>query len=299
MSKSWVFALPVNQEIWVWDESKQDYVPKTISTAQARSIVDETKRALAYWQSITPAGSTPYTPPVLREHVREGKRFGSILDVKLSGLAEKRGIYLLIDWAESTFEDIEERESQHVSIGITPSYRDGTGEVFSSIIDELSLTEHPRLRGIGSIQDTLSLRLSDVILPQEEKNMSDEEILALAEQLLAKVEALAETVAAIRVELDAIKKPAEEEAVEASDEDKKEEDEDLEASDEQSEEEKEDEIAARLADKIFKNLQDMRLGERPNAPAPSGKRPVTAVDKLSAAKAKGLTGLEALKASFK
>lgn len=299
-NRSWVFALPTNVEIWVWDESKGDYVPRTISTSQAKSIVAETKRALEYWRSINPQGSTPYTPPVLREHERSGARFGSILDAKVSGTLDKRGIYLLIDWLDATFEDIESFKSQHVSIGIASSYRDGTGEVFGSIIDELSLTEHPRLRGIGSIQDTLSLRLSDAIISQEEKKMSEEEILALFEQYNEKLQGLLDTMAALKAELDAIK-PAEEALVEASDEEVKEEEEEaLEASDEEAKKEEELEaLAAKLSDKVMARLQGMRLGDRPNAPAPSGKRPVTSEDKIKAAKAKGLSGMDAIRASFK
>lgn len=297
-SKSWVFALPTNKEIWVWNESKQDYTPRTISTKQAQEVVAETKRALAYWTAITPTGSTPYRPPVLREHLRSGSRFGSIVDCKVSGSLDKRGIYILIDWLDSTFDDIESYKSQHVSIGICSSYRDGTGEVFGSIIDELSLTEHPRLRGIGSIQDTLSLRLSDVIFIKEENKMSEEEFLAMAEQYNVKLGELSEMIVALKAEVDALKAPSEDAPVEASDEVEEEE---LEASDADSEDEeaKLEALAAKLSDKVVAHLQGMRLGERPNAPAPSGKRPVTPEDKLKAAKASGLSGIAAINAALK
>ena len=127
--------------------------------------------------------------------------------------------------------------------------------------------------------------------------MSEEEVIALFEQYNAKLQELYDSMIALKAELDAIK-PAEE-AVEASDEEKPEED--IEASDApaEDEEEKLDALAAKLSDRIFKNLQGMRLGDRPNAPAPSGKRPVTPIDKLAAAKQKGLSGMDALKASFK
>ena len=125
--------------------------------------------------------------------------------------------------------------------------------------------------------------------------MSEEEVIALFEQYNAKLQELYDSMIALKAELDAIK-PAEE-AVEASDEEKPEED--IEASDAEVKAEDEEELAARLADKIFTRLQGMRLGDRPNAPAPSGKRPVTPIDKLAAAKQKGLSGMDALKASFK
>jgi len=290
---SWVFALPVDQEIWAWDESKKDYTKRIISSKQAKAIVLETRRALDYWKSITPTGSTPYRPPVLREHERTGTRFGSVLDAKVKGFGKKRGIYLHVDWLSATYADIEEFKSQHVSIGISGSYRDGTGEQFSAFVDELSLTEHPRLRGIGSIQDTLSLRLSDAI-QSKEKIMSEDEIMALVEQFQAQVAELAAQIQSLTEQFAAMK-PVE---IEASDSDKDDED-DLEASDEDKEK-KEDEMAARLADKIHKNLLSLRLGDRPTPPAPSGvRKPVTTEDKLAAAKASGLTGRAAIEKALK
>lgn len=302
-NRTWVFALPVNQEIWIWDASKEDYIPRIITKAQAELAISETRRAIAHWASLTPSGGTPYTPPVLAEHVRKGQRFGSILDAKLSGTGDRRGVYLLIDWLDATFADIESYKSQHVSIGITPNYRDGSGEVFASLIDELSLTEHPRLRGIGSIQDTLSLRLSDAILTTQGDDMSEEEILALFEQYLAKLNNVEELVNVLKADLDAFKAeetPASEDAAQDAPEDA------VEASDAASEEEdkKEEELQAQLADKIatrvLKQLTTMRLGDLPTSPAPSGKRvPQTVEGKLAAAKASGLVGIAAINAALK
>lgn len=287
--KSWVFALPTNREFWAWDKAKQRYTPRVVTTEQARRIVEETKRALEHWARLAPAGGSAYTPPVLREHKREGARCGSILDVKLSGVLERRGLWLLVDWLDATAHDIETFKSQHVSIGIDPSYRDGSGEVFGPLIDELSLTEHPRLREIGSIQDTLNLRLADAL---EQEQVMEEELKALMER----IELLESKVAAM--EEKAQEAPAEAPEAEMSDEEQPAaEDEEVRASDFEA-------LALRLADllapRLAEDLKSQRQGERPAAAPPTGQRkPTTPEAKIKAANAQGLVGIAAIKASLK
>lgn len=245
--KSWVFALPTNREFWAWDATKKDYTPRVVTTEQARQLVAETLRALEFWRSIAPANSTPYTPPVLREHVRAGKRCGSIIDIKLSGLLEKRGVWLLVDWLDATAADIMAYKSQYVSIGTVQTYRDGSGQVFGPIVDELSLTEHPRLRGIGAIQDTLTLRLSDAM----EVAMTKEEIEAMMAPLQEKINAQQAMIEEMQQKL------AEKEVeVEAADEEKTDEEKaDEEGAAELADEEKVDEdMETRLADRITERV---------------------------------------------
>lgn len=296
--KSWVFALPTNREFWAWDATKKDYTPRVVTTEQARQLVAETLRALEFWRSIAPAGSTPYTPPVLREHERAGRRCGSILDCKLSGLLEKRGVWLFVDWLDATAADIEAYNSQYVSIGTVQSYRDGSGQVFGPIVDELSLTEHPRLRGIGTIQDTLTLRLSDAM-----------EVVMTKEEVEAMMAPLMEQLAAQQAVIDELKQAQAEKGAgegeppaDLADEENLDE---LDAADD--EEKKPDEMETRLADRITKQVLEgvttqlgtMRLGAYPAAPPPAGKTPRTVVEKLAAAKAKGLTGQAAIDEAMK
>lgn len=298
--KSWVFALPVNREFWAWDATKKDYTPRVVTTEQARQLVAETLRALEFWRGLASPGSKPYTPPVLREHVREGRRFGSILDIKLSGLLERRGVWLFVDWLDATAADIKAYKSQYVSIGTVQSYRDGSGQVFGPIVDELSLTEHPRLRGIGAIQDTLNMRLSDAM----EAEMTKEEIEAL---MAERITPLMDQITAQQATIDELKAAlAEKEPeVELTDEEKKPE---AEVEVELTDEEKPDEaMETRLADriteqvtaKLVEQLGNMRLGGHPAAPAPAGKTPRTVEEKLKAARARGLSGQAAIDEALK
>jgi hypothetical protein len=283
--KTWVFCLPTNTEFWAWDEDKQDYTPRVVTTEQARRIVAETLRALAFWASIAPEGSAPYTPPVLREHKREGQRYGSIVGIKLSGVLEKRGIWLQVDWLDATYEDIEAYKSQHVSIGTVKSYRDGSGEVFGPLVNELSLTEHPRLRGIGSIQDTLTLRLSDAM---EKSTMTEEEIMALLEPHLSEIATLKEELTTLKEEVATLKKEEPDETPEEV----------VETADEEGED-KMEELATKLSDRIFEKLEAKRVGGRAAGAPPVGKKPQTTVGKLEVAKKSGLKGMAAIEAALK
>lgn len=286
--RTWVFCLPTNTEFWAWDEDKQDYTPRVVTTEQARRIVAETLRALAFWASIAPEGSAPYTPPVLREHKREGQRYGSVVGCKLSGILEKRGIWLQVDWLDATYEDIEAYKSQHVSIGTVKSYRDGSGEVFGPLVNELSLTEHPRLRGIGSIQDTLTLRLSDAM---EKSTMTEEEIMALLEPHLSEILTLKDELTALKDEVAALKEEKVDEPPEAVEEV-------VEVADEEDED-KMEELATKLSDRIYEKLEAKRVGARGAALPSAGKRPQTTEGKLEAAKKSGLRGMDAINAALK
>lgn len=280
--RSWVLALPIGVEFWAWDPSREDYVPRTVQLHEAQALVNETRRALAHWRAVALPGSTPYTPPVIEEHERAGKRLGSLLDAKLApSPAGSLGLYLLVDWTSEAAANIRALKSRHVSIGTLPTYRDGDGAVFAPVIDELSLTEHPRLKTIGSIQDTLALRLADAPHPPRETTMTIEEMMKLIEELRAEVDALK----AWHAEASA------EEAAPAAEL----------ADGEMTEEEAkaEDELIVKLSDKIAKKvgadlmtkLSGMRLGNAPAAPAPAKAPTLT---KLAKAKAAGKSGRAAI-----
>ena len=294
--KSKVFALPIGREIVFWDYDKQEYVTRNISKEYAMRLVEYTNQAIANWIADAPEGLSPTYPPIIEEHEMEGKRFGDILQAELMGEGDKYGVYLLVDWLDSKWEDIQENKSQHVSIGTLANYVDYKGRNYPAIINELSLVGSPRLKDIGKIQDTLSLRLADAIPQVKGEEMDQAELLALLDAMLKRVEALEAAMAAFNEKM-----AKEEPEVEIEAEDKKHEDEEVKAEDMPADE-KEDEIVAQLADQMIKKaekvamekLKGMRLGDAPAAKAPVAQTQ----DKLAAAKAKGLSGLDAIKASL-
>lgn len=290
--RSWVLALPIGEEVWAWNEARGDYEPRTILEPYAQRLVAETRRALAHWASVALPGTEPYTPPVITEHERSGARLGSLLDAKIAPTPTGRGVYLLVDWTAEAARDITALKRRHVSIGTLPTYRDGDGAVFAPLIDEMSLTEHPRLKTIGTIQDTLALRLADAP-PTRETPMTPEEMMILIEELTTRLAALEQWQA---TEL------AKEQAEDAVDPAMVVDAAAMDAADmtpEQQAAAAEDEMVTKLSDRIVAQvttkLGAMRLGNAPAAQPPIKPPKLT---KLEAAKQAGKSGRAAIAASL-
>lgn len=170
-TESWIFALPVGRQFW---DGKR---LRTVSEDEAKTYLANTKSAMAFFDASAPEGGTPYRFPIKEDH-KGGKRYGDILDVKLSGEGDWYGVWVKAGWNASTWEEIEASTRKHVSIAIRGfELEDGTQ--LGPTIVETSLTEDPRLQSIGTIQDTLDISLSQ---NGEEKSM-DEEMKGLLAQL--------------------------------------------------------------------------------------------------------------------
>jgi len=294
-----IFALPVGKEICFWDADKEEYVVRTITQDYASRLVEYTNQAILNWKMDTPEGLSVTYPPVLSEHKTDGKRFGAILLAELMGIGDTYGVYLDIDWIDSVWDQISNDETQHVSIGTLADYTDYKSRNYPVIISEVSITGNPRLKNIGKIQDTLSLRLVDAISKTKGVRMSQEEMLALLDAMLKRVEGLEASkaeqdakLAELMAMMDA-EAPADEAPV----------DEDAEMSEDVLLEDEEDKIVAQLADKMIKRaekvaiekLKGMRLGEFPASQAPKK----VSKDRLANAKSRGLSGMDAIRASLK
>lgn len=314
---SWVFALPVGEPLLFWDEEAQDYSWTTVDRAHAEALVANTNRAIQDWAAETPAGRTPYRPPILREHQFEGWRGGDLTEARLAGSQAEGtfGIYLRTSWLPSLWDQIQEGSTAHVSIGTLNKYVDSKGRDYSPCIQELSITETPRLKNLGTIQDTVSLQLSDAIA-RGSKTMGYEEIMAMLQTVVDRLAALEEGLPALRQEvadvhavcketLSAIADEAiaEEEAVEGEMDlmDPKEEEPKVEMSEEEVLAEI---LGLELAEKVQRlrkikgngKGQGLRLND---APSPSVKpAPRREQDRLAQARSRGLSGLAAIEAAF-
>lgn len=303
LRKTWVYALPVNKNIIVWDDDIKDYQEIFIDPIWARNLVDNTNRAIKAWELDTPRGVTPYYPPVLKEHIPNGWRGGDVLKAKITRKDNLHGVFLLIRWIDNVWSDIEKLNTQHISIGTVSNYTDAKGRRYNTLINELSLTENPRLKDIGRIQDYINLRLKDGYAPKiKDLKMNEVELLALIEELNAKyaeIESQLADLVSWKMEM-ASKDDSE---VELEMEDKKEE---LEVvmEDMPKDQDKEEDVVLALADHIEsraialakQRLLNLRLGEIPAAKPPKASRPK---DKLAEAKSKGLSGSAAILASLK
>ena len=87
--KTWVFALPINETIYLWDMELNDYTKVFVEPAWAVGLVKNTNRAITNWKSDAPPGLTQYYPPILKEHNNNGWRGGDILKAKITGLGSK------------------------------------------------------------------------------------------------------------------------------------------------------------------------------------------------------------------
>jgi len=203
--QSWVYALPVGEPIVFWDDEAQAYTEANIQEPWATKLVMNTNRAIQDWAAETPKGMTPYHPPVLREHQMAGWRGGDLLEARLAGSREDStyGVYLLVDWLEGVWGNIQSGETAHVSIGTLSTYLDSHGREYSPMIQELSITETPRLKNIGAIQDTVSLRLSDA-LTQGSKIMGNEEIVILLQQIIDRMLAIETALPSMAAQLEAL-----------------------------------------------------------------------------------------------
>lgn len=182
LRRQWIFAAPIDQAFAVWSCEDEAYKNVTFTEQLAARYVLNTNKAIEAWAAdAAEAGTSPFLPPVLKEHVA-GWRGGSIHGARVAGEGLKRGIYLDVSFLPDVAADVEAEHTNFVSIGTLPAYTDYRGREWSSIIHELSITENPRLKSLGTIQDTEGLRLSDA-LSYGVKKMDEQQIADLMEKL--------------------------------------------------------------------------------------------------------------------
>ena len=134
-----------------------------------KEIENQTNQFILACEEMNP--SSPYRLPVIREHKMRGSRDGSILRLRI----EDQNLFALIRWTVPTWHEIKEGSVQNVSPRIDGSYVSSWGVEYGPLIREVSLTVSPVLEALGSIQETLNLRLSRHAMNEEELEMSQEE----------------------------------------------------------------------------------------------------------------------------
>ena len=256
-----------------------------------KMIASETRRLIANCKAYAGGDGErkPWTPPVIREHESNGTRDGDVLSVDV----QSGELFATCDWKDSTWEAILAEEVEYVSVRIEGPYTDMAGETYERVVWEVSLTTHPVRKDIGRIQDTLTLALSDgrniPVEPGTEAIMEE-----LVNELVARLDSLESRLTAM-----------EEASMADAPEDAPTEEAPAEASDTPEEDVALSEVAGRLEriERAIVKLSEGRPGlptrESGNGgpiPAPA---PRTIAEKQAAAKAKGLSGVEALAAALK
>lgn len=259
--RQWVFAAPIDCPFCAWDEEEGDYVEVTFTEEMAGRYVASTNAAIDAWAAdAAEGGLTRYLPPVLKEHQAGGWRGGSIYGAKVAGIGATRGIYLDVDFLPSTAADIESGHTNFVSIGTLKHYVDYKGRSWSPLIKELSITEEPRLKNLGTIQDTRGLRLSDALNYGAKKKMDETQILAKLDEIMGRLDALESRQTTTE---EVIEEVIDDPAIEAAD--------DIDAAEEALTVELSERIKRNAIERAGKQLKALRLNDLPAASAPAGK----------------------------
>jgi len=210
----WVFSLPIGD--FTYEHSDGEYVDMTISKEKIDEIVNHSNRAIANFLSEAPLGSTPYRIPILKEHIKNGERYGDVLQLAYKEADGKNGLWALVKWNPDTYAKISNNDISFVSIGTVSNYVDSNGNHYPVLLNEISLTATPRLKNLGSLQDTLNLRLSEsqpqekIMTPEEMATLIADALDAKLEPIYAAHENLLNLNASLLSALEAMAKPVEE-----------------------------------------------------------------------------------------
>jgi len=182
-NRSWVKLVPLGETI--------DYHGEEIEFSEAylRKIVSESIRLQAYFDGKAEVtNGEPYRFPVLRNHKPSHDRDGDLLGVKLADKQGFNGLWGEFEWTDDTLMAIDAGKVKHVSVGITPKYKTEGGDTFGPVIREVSLTADPFLKGIGTIQDTLEITLSQQLTNElAELNMEPEALMKMFEEAVSPI----------------------------------------------------------------------------------------------------------------
>jgi hypothetical protein len=128
-------------------------------------IVTETIRWISDTRAITPIDSTThYYPPLLKEHARDGARWGSVVDFEVrDGDAELAELWGKLSPHPEIVWGIESKIYVYVSIKIKWGYTSAEGVTYGAIVEEVSLTGTPYFKNIGTLQDHWGISCSETL----------------------------------------------------------------------------------------------------------------------------------------
>lgn len=264
--------------------------------ADLQEIASETNRLIDNCKgyAAVPDGApprTPWTPPVIREHVPNGDTDGRVGSFEVIA-GELFGV---TNWREDTWAAILSERIEFVSVKVVGPYTDFKGVTYKRIVWEVSLTGQPVRKDIGRIQDTMTL--ADV--PQnEDLKMTEEQIKEIMDALAALQATQAEIVARLaKLEGGDTKEPDAEAAAALAEETKAKTEEIAKLS---------ESVAAIFLAQQSQAAAIVALSEKAprmtNEPGNGGARPggadTTMEARAAAAKAEGKSGLDSIRAQL-
>lgn len=133
-----------------------------LERADLEEIVTETLRWISDTRAITPLDSTThYYPPILKEHAKDGARWGSVVDFEVRDAGELAELWGKLRPHPEIVWGIEDGRYVYVSIKIRWNYTSAEGVTYGAVVEEVSLTGTPYFKNIGTLQDHWGISCSD------------------------------------------------------------------------------------------------------------------------------------------
>lgn len=185
-----------------------------MTVARLQAIADNTNRLIRSFKARARAGKTAFSLPIRVEHEAGGARLGDIDELRFADLdSTGHALWAYGLWSEGAWRAIEQKDIKFVSIGTEPNYIDELGNSFGEVLVEFSVVDHPLIKDIGTLQDTMSLRASALKVverfnntpttPTQDTTMTDDQIKAMADAIGARVE---QAMAPLGTKMDAMMK---------------------------------------------------------------------------------------------
>ena len=192
-------------------QTADDERETVMTVARLQAIADNTNRLIRSFKARARAGKTAFSLPIKVEHDAAGARLGDIDELRfadLDGAGQALWAYGL--WSAGAWRAIQQKDIKFVSIGTEPNYIDELGNRFGEVLVEFSVVDHPLIKDIGTLQDTMSLRASALTVverfnntPTQDTTMTDDQIKAMADAIGARVE---QAIAPLGTKMDAVMK---------------------------------------------------------------------------------------------
>lgn len=188
--------------LWVRCARVGEYVYQGTPVVLTLEDLAEFQRETARWiddlRALAPRGSEQYYPPILKDHNREGERYGDVLDVELR--ADGAELWVLLRPHDEILWGIRDGRYCFISPRLVWGYASMDGAVYAAVIEEISLTPMPYFKDLGRLQDFLGVSCSEAAGKRYELLFSDptgqeQDEMAMTEQekqTLARAESRAE-----------------------------------------------------------------------------------------------------------
>lgn len=158
----WVFVMPVGQ---VYDEDLE--VTHDWNAEFVQHVAEQNQALFAELDEIAAeTNSTPWRPPIKSEHHPLSPSLGRVEEVRFGEfMPGKLGNWARIKWRDEVRAAVENGAHEYLSIGLFGKFPTQRGSVYGPVFGEISVTGWPKAQSLGTLQETLHIRLSNTLAP--------------------------------------------------------------------------------------------------------------------------------------